>query len=80
MKEQGTNRVTGEKVVGIDVKYGATIRKDALRGLLACEKVVGSYKQFEKIVAFSGERAMTLDHGCKAVPYQFVLEELAELP
>ena len=71
---------TGEKVVGIEVKYGSTIRKDALRGLLACEKVVGSYKQFEKIVAFSGERPLALDHGCRAVPYQLVLEELAELP
>lgn len=67
------------EIVGIEVKYGTTLRRDTIHGLQALKKVVGNYKPIKKIVAYQGDRAMLLDDDCRAIPYQEVLTLVAQI-
>jgi len=65
---------TPSKIVGIEIKAGATLHLRSHTGLRSLKELNNGYKKYEPIVAFTGERAQRLDDGTMVLPYLELLE------
>ena len=63
--------------VGSEIKAGRSLRPADLKGLSSLAEVVGRYKPFERIVAWTGTGRELHDPKVRVLPWLEVLRELA---
>jgi predicted AAA+ superfamily ATPase len=69
---------TGERLLALECKLGRHVGASDLRGLRSFAEV--AERPVSAFVLFQGERAQSLDHGIRAVPYlDFLMTELPRL-
>jgi uncharacterized protein len=68
-----------DRIVGLEIKYGETLHLRSHAGLKSLGRYVDGYKPYTAIIAFTGNRALTLEDGTKVLPYQEVCEALRNL-